>query len=155
MTFRDARGRFLPGNHANPTGRPTTKVSMLRLLEEKLLDNATSQAIINALVDKCIKERDVPAIREIFDRIDGKVADTHKILGLFVHVGDEYAQLGLAAMRADLESRKVKYLPAPEQINGQLSEEVVDLSIQQSTNNTEDNPLLETIGRLRLKEGKR
>ena len=108
--MRAANGHFLPGASGNPSGRPTTKVSMLRLLEDRLTDDATPKAIIEALIDKCIKERDIPAIREVFDRIDGKVPSEVSIRALIVNVGDDYAREGIEAVKRDLLERQERYL---------------------------------------------
>lgn len=66
---------FQPGQSGNPAGRPKTK-PFKRALQEALKaaddDSEMMQAIALALVNKA-KEGDVPAIKEIADRLDGKV----------------------------------------------------------------------------------
>ena len=110
--LRDNLGHFLPGQCVNPTGRPPIKVSLVKLLQERISENSTALQIGDALIDKCVKDRDVPAIREVLDRIDGKVADKHLILGTIIHVGNEYAQVGLEANKQDLLDRQTKLLMA-------------------------------------------
>lgn len=108
---RDLQGHYLPGQASpNPSGRPPVKVSLVKLLQDRLLKNENALGIIDALIDKCIKERDVQAIKEVLDRIDGKVADRHLIQGVIMHVGNEYAQLGLEANKQDILDRQTKYL---------------------------------------------
>ena len=74
--------RFEPGQSGNPGGRP--KDTMTPLLKELL--NANNEAEKIAIVKELIgisKTRgmrgQVAALKEILDRIDGKVPDTHKI----------------------------------------------------------------------------
>lgn len=78
---RDEKGRLLPGNTANPNGRP------IETDEEKLIKKATDRVIgeyteklIEALpkispvlISKAIKgDGDIVAIKEIHDRVMGK-----------------------------------------------------------------------------------
>lgn len=74
--------KWKPGQSGNPGGRP--KDSLVALLNEYL--NANKEADKKAVVQELIKlgiatgsRGQVAALREIFDRIDGKVPDTHKI----------------------------------------------------------------------------
>jgi hypothetical protein len=107
--LRDEKGRWLPGVSPNPSGRPPIKVSLVKLLQDRLSNESTADEIIQALIDKC-KERDVPAIKEVLDRIDGKVATELNVKSLVVHVGDEYAQTGLEANRKQMEEYRMRYL---------------------------------------------
>jgi hypothetical protein len=66
---------FQPGQSGNPNGRPKSK-PFKKALSEALKaaedDSEILQAVALALVAKA-REGDVPAIKEIADRLDGKV----------------------------------------------------------------------------------
>ena len=67
---------FQPGQSGNPNGRPKSKPfreAIQRALEEAGDDKASLQAVATALVGKALLG-DVPAIKELADRMDGKVA---------------------------------------------------------------------------------
>ena len=67
---------FQPGQSGNPSGRPKSKPfreAIQRALEEAGDDKAALQAVATALVGKAMMG-DVPAIKELADRMDGKVA---------------------------------------------------------------------------------
>ncbi|KKM94095.1 hypothetical protein LCGC14_1201710 [marine sediment metagenome] len=74
--FHGAGVKFRPGVSGNPAGRPKNSVTALL----KNQDSLTTQAICDKLVELA-KNGDLPAIREYLDRTDGKVTDTHAILG--------------------------------------------------------------------------
>lgn len=68
---------FEPGVSGNPAGRPKaekTFAAMLRIAIKEAQDEGRDKlrAVADALVKKAV-EGDVPAIREIADRLDGKV----------------------------------------------------------------------------------
>jgi len=67
---------FQPGQSGNPNGRPKVK-PFRNALSEALKaaggDDEMLRAVALALVSKA-KEGDVPAIKELADRLDGKVA---------------------------------------------------------------------------------
>ena len=66
---------FKPGQSGNPNGRPKSKPfkeAIQRALAEAGDDKASLQAVATALVGKAMLG-DVPAIKEIADRLDGKV----------------------------------------------------------------------------------
>lgn len=68
--------QFKPGQSGNPAGRPKSKPfreAIQRALEEAGDDKASLQAVATALVGKALMG-DVPAIKELADRMDGKVA---------------------------------------------------------------------------------
>ena len=76
---RDEKGRFNKGFTANPGGRPQGSVSLVTLLKEHLiLHPEDAKSIIEGLV-KMGKSRDLYAIKEIVDRVDGKVTETHRL----------------------------------------------------------------------------
>jgi len=66
---------FKPGQSGNPNGRPKSKPfkeAIQRALAEAGDDKASLQAVATALVGKAMLG-DVPAIKEVADRLDGKV----------------------------------------------------------------------------------
>lgn len=94
---RDNYGRFTkgnafafkPGQAANPAGRPKKDVCITSLVKEILETDAGkgkthAQLVAEAIITlaKDIKSKgNIPAIRELLDRIEGKVPETHKIEG--------------------------------------------------------------------------
>lgn len=67
---------FQPGQSGNPAGRPKSKPfreAIQRALDEAGNDKDALQAVATALVGKAMMG-DVPAIKELADRMDGKVA---------------------------------------------------------------------------------
>lgn len=67
---------FQPGQSGNPAGRPKSKPfreAIQRALEEAGDDKVSLQAVATALVGKAMMG-DVQAIKELADRLDGKVA---------------------------------------------------------------------------------
>lgn len=79
---RDAQGRWLPGVSGSPGGRePGQGLSLVGLLKRRLAERPQdAEAIINALISMG-RERELGAIREILDRVDGKAIETHRIEG--------------------------------------------------------------------------
>jgi hypothetical protein len=75
--IRDGRGRFLKGVSGNPAGKPKGIKHMTTILTEALIAVAENGgesediAIVKALIQKA-KSGDVSAIREIWDRTEGK-----------------------------------------------------------------------------------
>ena len=67
--------RFQPGQSGNPAGRPKSR-PMAAALKAALSKNNSKS--LNAIVDKAVEAAesgDYRYAREIFDRVDGKVAD--------------------------------------------------------------------------------
>jgi hypothetical protein len=67
---------FQPGQSGNPNGRPKTKPfkdALQKAIESAGDDNSALKLVAAALLAKA-QEGDVPAIKEIADRLDGKVA---------------------------------------------------------------------------------
>jgi hypothetical protein len=67
---------FQPGQSGNPAGRPKSKPfreAIQRALDAAGDDKVSLQAVATALVGKALMG-DVPAIKELADRMDGKVA---------------------------------------------------------------------------------
>lgn len=83
MVIGNEATRFKKGEINNPKGRPPGKTGpqmrtvLKRLLENKVVMNGEeitgTQAVAQALI-ACGASGEVPAIKEIFDRIDGKVS---------------------------------------------------------------------------------
>jgi len=67
--------QFKPGQTGNPNGRPRGK-SLTKRLQEALEknDGELADALIKSLIKSGLKGNN-PAIQEIFNRLEGKVAD--------------------------------------------------------------------------------
>lgn len=74
---RDENGRLLPGNTANPNGRPKGSFSLVEMIKKKLqeeMPGATktyAQEFIDRLMEKTTKEGDVTMMRDMINRVDG------------------------------------------------------------------------------------
>ena len=82
---RDKKGHYLPGQSGNPMawgcGRKPGAISLVNRLRNYLNAHPEeAEAIIVGLIKEG-KLGNVVATREIFERIDGKVVETHKIEG--------------------------------------------------------------------------
>jgi len=82
-----ARGEHLkqyqwkPGQSGNPSGRPNGSVSLAEQLKAALRRQPElAESIVRALVTEAITGN-MMAIKEAFDRVDGKATETHKIEG--------------------------------------------------------------------------
>ena len=82
---RDSKGRYVPGQSGNPTGNPVgAVVSLVVLLRKRLSEHPEdADAVVNALV-KLGMNSDLAAIKEMTDRIDGKVTDKLQVDGIFL-----------------------------------------------------------------------
>lgn len=81
---RGAKGRFLPGNSyrwkagesGNPKGRKGSVTDAIRQRLEKVRDardgRTNAELVADALLEEAIKGRNIQAIREILDRMEGK-----------------------------------------------------------------------------------
>lgn len=79
VNIKDAKGRYLPGYSGNPGGKPIGTLSLVGILRKQLTEHPEdAQAIVTALITMG-KTRELGAIKELLDRIDGKVAERHKI----------------------------------------------------------------------------
>ena len=70
-----------PGQSGNPTGRPNGAISLTTELKMYLKRHPEA---LEGIVKTLIKEGltgNIIAIKETFDRVDGKVAETHKLEG--------------------------------------------------------------------------
>ena len=110
-TFRAPNGQFLPGYHSpNPTGRPKLKVSLTKLLQDRLESEPdTAQAIIGAWIDAA-KEPDMRAIELMLDRLEGKVAEKHLNMSVIAHISEEYTKEVLEFMGQQELERENKLL---------------------------------------------
>lgn len=78
---RDAKGRFVPGQSGNPGGKRPGTVSLVAKLRQYLVEHPEEvKAIIEAMA-KQGKLGNMMATKEMLDRIDGKVAETHRLEG--------------------------------------------------------------------------
>lgn len=78
---------FQPGQSGNPSGRPLKDICITSLVKELLEQEAeggkthaqlVAEAIVKLSEDHHFKGN-VSAIKELLDRVEGKVPDTHKI----------------------------------------------------------------------------
>lgn len=73
--------KWKKGQSGNPDGRPTGSISLVEQLKVYLRRHPDDvEAIVAALI-KAGKLGNIVATKEMLDRIDGKVAETHKIEG--------------------------------------------------------------------------
>jgi len=107
---RDEHGRLLPGGAMlNPAGRPPNPVSLVKRLKDRLAASPKEQDdIINSLLG--LSKSEMPAVQLLFDRIDGKVASHVNFQGVMVHIGDDYARLGLTSNTKELSNYEQLYL---------------------------------------------
>lgn len=64
--------QFKPGESGNPAGRPKGQKWLKTRLREALEATGADKDIVLALIEKA-KKGDIMAIKEIMDRVDGKV----------------------------------------------------------------------------------
>lgn len=68
---------FKKGQSGNPKGRPKGTYSFIPLLKRELqkldgmTDKTKGEVVIEKLIDKAIKDKDIQAMRELMNRIDG------------------------------------------------------------------------------------
>ena len=81
-SIRDAKGRYKPGcSGFKGAGRPLGSISLVNLLRKRLQEHPEeADSIVDALI-RLGKGKELGAIRELLDRIDGKVAERHQIEG--------------------------------------------------------------------------
>ena len=81
---RDKLGRYLPGCSGNPKGMPPGTVSLVGLLKKRLEEHPEqADKIISEFIRLGVKPNmtQLAAIDKLFDRIDGKVPERHRIDG--------------------------------------------------------------------------
>ena len=73
--------KWKPGQSGNPEGRPTGSISLTETLKAMLRRNPEAlEEIVIALINEG-RMGNMVATKEMLDRVDGKVAETHKIEG--------------------------------------------------------------------------
>lgn len=73
--------QWKPGESGNPSGRPKESVSLVTKLRQYLTTHPTEA---NQVIESMVKQGklgNMIATKEMLDRIDGKVAETHRIEG--------------------------------------------------------------------------
>ena len=84
---RDEKGRLLPGNTANPAGRPEGSISVVSAIKKKLQEcpEGKEKPYLHYLVEKIMKKAviddDVSMIKDIIDRVDGKPTQRNEHTG--------------------------------------------------------------------------
>ena len=73
--------QWKPGQTGNPGGRPRGALSLVDTLKQYLNDHPQERVNIIESLIKQAKLGNNQSIKEILDRIDGKVAETHRIEG--------------------------------------------------------------------------
>lgn len=74
---RDENGRLLPGNTANPNGRPKGSFSLVEMIKKKLQeipegkDKTYAEYFIEQMMKKTVVEGDVSMMKDIINRVDG------------------------------------------------------------------------------------
>ena len=93
---REPDGRFKKGNSANPNGKGKNSVSLVATLKRAL---SIADKVIARLIEQGMAKNNLPAVRELFDRIDGKPTERHKVEGalpvklVFVPAGEGMIEL--------------------------------------------------------------
>jgi hypothetical protein len=119
---RNARGRFAKGNLGGPGNPYARRVADLRAA---LLESVTEQdirAVARALVKRA-KEGEVPAVRELLDRLLGRTADagTDRASPPIIDRKAAAAVLGLISS-GDLRKLKEELAPSSEATKGSRKE---------------------------------
>ena len=73
---RDAKGRFVPGSHANPTGSPKGNPKVKELLKEHSVDAAKK---VVELLNCGNPKIELAAAQEILNRTEGKPLQTQDV----------------------------------------------------------------------------
>lgn len=87
VTDKATRGQHLKkhqwkrGQSGHPQGRPPKNLSLVSLIKERLENYPEDAKTIALAVISLAKGKDMRAIEELLNRIDGKVAERHKIEG--------------------------------------------------------------------------
>ena len=87
VTDKETRGQHLKehqwkqGQSGNPKGRPVKNLSLVSLVKEHLESHPEDAKSVAIALISMAKGQDMRAIAELLDRIDGKVAETHRIEG--------------------------------------------------------------------------
>jgi hypothetical protein len=75
---RTARGRFAKGNHGGPGNPYARRTAALRSALLDAVTEADIRAIAKALVKRA-RDGEVPAVRELLDRLLGRPGDVHDV----------------------------------------------------------------------------
>jgi len=111
---RQENGRFSPGFSGYHGGSKPNTASISYWLRSIVSQNNGSGA--RMLAEKALEmgcEGRQNFIELIFDRIDGKVPNNLNVQSVVVHLGNEYARLGMSTTAAELDSMRQQYLPMP------------------------------------------
>lgn len=76
--------RFKKGQSGNPSGRPKMPISLTQILKQRLTEHPEDgREIVDALIAMAKSRgiQGIQAVKELFDRIDGKVIERHRIDG--------------------------------------------------------------------------
>lgn len=87
VTDKETRGQHLKkhqwkkGQSGHPQGRPPKNLSLVSLIKERLENYPEDAKSIALAVISLAKGKDMRAIEELLNRIDGKVREVHKFEG--------------------------------------------------------------------------
>ena len=74
---RDESGRLLPGNTANPNGRPKGSFSLVEMIKHKLQeipegkDRTYAEYFVEQIMKKSVIEGDTSMMKDMINRVDG------------------------------------------------------------------------------------
>ena len=102
--YPNLRPAWKPGQSGNPAGRPPKNISITSLVKAKLLLPANNgktygELVADSLVELATTGKDMVAIKELLDRVEGKVQSQHLIRSIVLSLGDEYAMKALEASK--------------------------------------------------------
>jgi hypothetical protein len=79
---RDSQGRFVPGVSGNPNGRPTKEKIISDVLLKMLRDKPELiSALATTLLELSLKKKDMVAIKEVLDRLEGRTVQRNELTG--------------------------------------------------------------------------
>ena len=103
--------RWSKGVSGNPNGRPPNANSITHWIKELLAENAGDRAQkVATIAIKRAAEGEYNYFKEILERTDGKVASNVNFQGVMVHIGDDYARLGVQSSTKELTGYEQLYL---------------------------------------------
>lgn len=106
--------RWVKGQSGNPKGKPKMSLNLTARLKKYLLDHPKEiEGILQALIDSA-KSGNVSAATEILNRVDGKVAEPHKLEGSIpvTLIFKPYTPMGHTPLPAPSITVEAKELPA-------------------------------------------